>query len=291
MKRTLALFLLFFSALAPIAAGEDGQPLSQERAVLRTSLGDIVVALYPDTAPRHAAKFLTMARMGLYEGSIFYLVYPNYVAQVYGIRYGGRSLSPEAVAVAQPLPAETSSRKYTRGTVAFAQDLQSALSDESSFSIFLADAPVMDGKGTILGEVIQGFEVVEAISQVKAARKDHQPVDPVYLERIEIAPEEAALSSMGVRGLIPRADKTSDHLPWEYLGMILLSLGLALGTFLSAIRGTTRLTSSLALLTFLSLFFLLYVAFVPQAPGSSWLGVLIFLGALFTVKLMTFFEK
>lgn len=290
MKKSFFFFaVLIFLQVSSVLAEEAAPVFSQERAVLRTSMGDIVLAFYPDAAPQHVEKFKTLSQKGLYDGSIFFLVYPNYVVQAYGVRYGGKNLSTSDLGAAKALPVETSALKNTRGRVAFAQDLKNKLSDESSFTIFLGNAPVLDGKNTVFAEVVHGMDVADAMSQVKADPKG-EPYTMVTLDRIEIAPDEASLGGMGLRGLVAHVEDESGVFSPTHAWTAALMMFFGLLTFLSVGRFSGKVTASIGLLGLLVGFFILYMYLTPIARRSNWMGLALFLAALGIFKIMSFFE-
>src|SRR5258705_2366150 len=63
--------------------------IQNKQAVLETSMGTIVLDLLPDAAPNHVAHFITRAREGAYDGTIFHRVIPN------GTIQGGDPLSKD----------------------------------------------------------------------------------------------------------------------------------------------------------------------------------------------------
>src|SRR5207253_2022621 len=77
----VAAALVLVVAHVPRAAAAEPR-LSQERVVLHTTLGDLVLAFYPDVAPRHVEQILRLVRLGAYDGTSFYRVYPSFVAQI-----------------------------------------------------------------------------------------------------------------------------------------------------------------------------------------------------------------
>ena len=54
------------------------------------------------------------------------------------------------------------------------------------FFVTTAETPWLNGKHTIFGQVIEGYDVVEAIGKVATGRND-RPVDDVVIERIDIS--------------------------------------------------------------------------------------------------------
>src|SRR5258707_14583997 len=70
---TFALGLL----VAPIARAED----AKEVAVLKTSVGEIVVEFWPDVAPKTVENFKSLASKGFYDGTAFHRVIKNFMIQ------------------------------------------------------------------------------------------------------------------------------------------------------------------------------------------------------------------
>ena len=127
---------------------------SQVRIV--TDKGDIVVRLFPDDAPMHAAAFLKLVESGFYDGLAFHRVEPGFVIQ------GG---DPDGDGTGGPgyrLKAEFNSRPHSRGTLAMAR-ASNPDSAGSQFYICLADARFLDGQYTVFGEMTDGFEALDAI--------------------------------------------------------------------------------------------------------------------------------
>lgn len=135
---------------------------SQIRIV--TDRGDIVVTLFPEDAPMHAAAFLKLVRAGFYDGLAFHRVEPGFVVQ------GG---DPDGDGTGGPgykLKAEFNERPHERGTLAMARasDPDSA---GSQFYLCLADARFLDGQYTVFGTMTQGFGALDAIRRGDTMQK------------------------------------------------------------------------------------------------------------------------
>jgi peptidylprolyl isomerase len=130
--------------------------------------GTIVIDLLEEVAPQHVERITTLAAAGAYDDVVFHRVIDGFMAQTgdveFGVmgmdmRYAGRGGSefPD-------LPAEFSDIPYERGIVgmARAQDPNSA---NSQFFIMFGAAPPLDGQYTVVGTVVAGMEVVDAIKR------------------------------------------------------------------------------------------------------------------------------
>ena len=133
-------------------------------ARVETDQGELVIRLRPDLAPRHVRHFVTVARAGGFDGTVFHRIVPR------GIIQGGDPLSkdPQKKALYGTgglglLKAEFSSQPMTRGSVAAVLRPSSPDSAGNQFFICLSDQPALTGKFTIFGEVASGMEVVDAI--------------------------------------------------------------------------------------------------------------------------------
>ncbi len=139
------------------------KPNGNEIAVINTDKGVIKFEFYPDDAPNHVAAFIELTQKGFYDGTKFHRVEPGFVVQ------GGDPLSKTddpRVGTGGPgyhLAAEFNSRQHLDGTVSMARatDPDSA---GSQFYICLGPQPFLDGQYTVFGQVIEGMDVVRAIS-------------------------------------------------------------------------------------------------------------------------------
>jgi peptidyl-prolyl cis-trans isomerase B (cyclophilin B) len=160
----------------------------RKEVVMRTSLGEITVALEPDLAPEHVRSFLKLVQSGWYDHTIFHRVVPNFVVQ--GGLSQGRSGNKMHYADKwiRPLKGEFSTtRKHIRGvlSMARAEDPNSAL---TSFFIVLAPAANLDGKYSIFGKVVDGFDTLEKIEKVQRGQDGQTPVEKIELIEAVIKP-------------------------------------------------------------------------------------------------------
>jgi cyclophilin family peptidyl-prolyl cis-trans isomerase len=269
------------------APQEPAPRVAGERIVLRTNVGDMVLALYPDVAPRHAEQLLKLARMGAFDGVNFFRVETSFVAQLSDARYKQPAPTAEQLAAIHPLPAEFSGLHHRRGTLSMARHDGRPDSGETSFSILLGDAPHLDGNYTVFGHLETGDDVLDLIERV--ARNGNQPVMPIVVRRAEVVDSPQALASLSLKpaGFYDEGLGVSGrYLTWAGLATILCGLLL----FVLSRKHAPVALGSAGLLLVLVAFFGLFVAYVPRAGSSQLMGIALFLGVPILFKLMNRFE-
>ncbi|MBM2851784.1 MAG: putative rane protein required for N-linked glycosylation (Modular protein), partial [Candidatus Nitrosotenuis sp.] len=147
-----------------------------ESVTIQTTLGNIVIQLNKDVAPKTVDNFKKLANSHFYDGTLFHRIIPGFVIQ--GGDPNTISGSPQTWGIGGPgytIPAEFSSLKHTKYVVSMARG-QDVNSGGSQFFIVLGDAPFLDGKYTIFGEVVDGKDIVDKLGSLKTNSAD-QPVD------------------------------------------------------------------------------------------------------------------
>jgi len=130
--------------------------------------GKIVIQLFQDVAPQHVARLTKLADNGEYDGVVFHRVIDGFMAQTGDVQYGQSngdlSLAGRGGSDLPNLPAEFSDIPFERGIVGMARssDPDSA---NSQFFIMFAPAPGLNGKYTVVGQVIEGMDVLDAIKR------------------------------------------------------------------------------------------------------------------------------
>ncbi len=127
------------------------------RAVIEMAKGgEFEITFHPEIAPNHVANFVSLARLGFYNGVTFHRVIEGFMAQ------GGDPTGSGGGGPGYTIPAEFSNTPHRRGTVSMARtsDPNSA---GSQFFICFQDTPFLDGQYTAFGSVTRGMDVVDAI--------------------------------------------------------------------------------------------------------------------------------
>jgi len=191
-KLILAATFLFLASNA--TAADSGDKKGPLYATLKTTMGDIVIQLFDDKAPKTVANFVGLAtgtkewidpktgekvKRPLYNGTMFHRVIPGFMIQ------GG-----------DPLGNGTGGPGY-RFEDEFHPDLKHSKAgilsmanagpntNGSQFFITFQATPHLDGRHSVFGEVVKGQEVVSAIANVSRDLRD-RPIKDVVIKEIVI---------------------------------------------------------------------------------------------------------
>lgn len=151
------------------------------QAVLTTSEGVITVDLNAKETPITVNNFVTLAKKGFYNGTIFHRVMKDFMIQ------GGDPKGDGTGGPGYRFDDEPFDGEYTRGTIAMAN--AGPNTNGSQFFIMHKDYDLPKNY-IIFGKVSSGLEAVDKIAEapVKAGAMGEQstPVNPVKLEKVEI---------------------------------------------------------------------------------------------------------
>lgn len=181
---------------------------SETMIVIHTTYGDITAILYNDT-PKHRDNFIKLVKEGWYNGSPFHRVINQFMIQGGGNKDG--KTDPGYLIDAEILPNhfhkkgalaaarmgdQVNPEKQSSGSqfyIVEGRTVQPLLLDQISTKtghVFteeqkqvystLGGTPHLDGGYTVFGEVIMGFEVIDAISEVETRRGD-RPIQEVKM--------------------------------------------------------------------------------------------------------------
>jgi peptidylprolyl isomerase len=161
--------ILVLSLLAtPAFAQDDGPGPNLVIEVAGVANGTIVIDMLPDVAPQHVAQMTALAQEGAYDNVVFHRVIDGFMAQTGDVSNGkaGADLSGAGTggSTKPDLPAEFSDISFDRGIVGMARS-QDPDSANSQFFIMFAPGEFLNGQYTVVGRVISGMEVVDAINR------------------------------------------------------------------------------------------------------------------------------
>jgi peptidyl-prolyl cis-trans isomerase B (cyclophilin B) len=178
----------------PTAAASDTKPkadAAKEVAVIKTSMGEMVLEFWPEVAPKHVENFKKLAKQGFYDGTAFHRVIKGFMIQ------GGDPNTKDESKRNQwglggpgyRVNAEFNDRKHTRGVLSMARS-SDPNSAGSQFFICLADAPHLDRQYTAFGKLIKGEDVLGKIGSTPTADRDI-PLARVNIDSIKIVPADS----------------------------------------------------------------------------------------------------
>jgi len=161
----------------------DVGPSANPRVRLVTSLGEFVIELTPATTPVTVGNFLQYVDEGFYVGTVFHRVVPGFVVQGGGFELARTALQPDS-----PIPpGNTLLSTLNRGQ--FASIAPDPTAPGGEWLVALGDGrPVPAGAAvTSLGRVVEGLDVLDAISNVPTATQDgaeNVPIENVSIQSI-----------------------------------------------------------------------------------------------------------
>jgi cyclophilin family peptidyl-prolyl cis-trans isomerase len=158
------------------------------RVRVETSMGNFVIELNAARAPLTVANFLEYVRSGQYEGTIFHRVISNFV-----IQGGGFDEKLAEKPTRAKIPNESGNGLSNRRTTVGMARAGEAHSADAQFYVNLADNATLDPQPsrwgfTVIGEVVEGMDVVDAIGNVATGEvgplERDAPLKPVVIQRI-----------------------------------------------------------------------------------------------------------
>lgn len=179
------------------------------QATIKTNQGDIKLQLFPDQAPKTVKNFVELAKQGYYKGVIFHRVIPDFMIQggdptgtgadgesIYGQAFEDE-FSEElfnfkgALSMANAGPNTNGSQFFIVTNENVPADMVGQMKaagypDEVIARYQEGGTPWLDFHHTVFGQVIEGMDVAQKISQVKRDFRD-RPEEDVVIEDVEIA--------------------------------------------------------------------------------------------------------
>ena len=192
IRNTFLAAVIFAFAIGLAQAQEKKGPLY---ATIKTSMGDIVVHLFDDKAPKTVANFVDLAtgkkewtdpktgqkvKRPFYNGIIFHRVIPGFMIQggdPLGTGFGGPGYDFED-------EFNPDLRHSKAGILSMAN--KGPNTNGSQFFITVRAVPQLDGKHAVFGEVVKGQEVVSAIVNTPRDAND-KPLKDVVIKEIVVS--------------------------------------------------------------------------------------------------------
>jgi peptidylprolyl isomerase len=151
--------------------------------VIDTTQGRIVIKLRTDIAPQHAERIKQLARDGFYNNVPFHRVMDGFMAQT----GDGQNFNGSGGSKYPNLKQEFSKVHFKRGIVGMARRGDSVDSANSQFFIMFADGASLDGQYTVVGEVVQGMDVVDKLKKSPPGSASGAVTDPDKMLTVQVA--------------------------------------------------------------------------------------------------------
>jgi peptidyl-prolyl cis-trans isomerase B (cyclophilin B) len=154
-------------------------------ATMTTNCGAFTIALDVRHAPKTTASFASLAKRGFYDQLVFHRIAPGFVIQ--GGDPLGNGTGGPGYRVVEPPPSST---RYTHGVVAMAKaGNEPAGASGSQFFVVTAQDAQLPPEYALVGKVVNGLDVVDAIADLPLQTNDPSgspPVDPVVIESVAL---------------------------------------------------------------------------------------------------------
>ena len=185
-RRFLKVLALAGLAFAAPAMAQDMDP---ENILVLELAGDangsVEILLRPDIAPQHVAQVKALTREGAYDGIVFHRVIDGFMAQTGDVQFGKAEgyqagMAGRGGSELPDIPAEFSDLHFGPGVVGMARsnDPDSA---NSQFFIMFDDYASLDGQYTVIGRVVEGMDVVNALKRGSQSANGSVAKEPDYI--------------------------------------------------------------------------------------------------------------
>jgi cyclophilin family peptidyl-prolyl cis-trans isomerase len=197
-----------FSSIPSVSAQEstspappaEVKPAEHPRVRIETTLGDLIIELDEQSAPKTVKNFVTYCTDGYYDGTIFYKVQNTEMRKL----ISGGGVTPDMLqkksGLHPPIACEWNEKmKNLRGTVGMVRPVGPADATQAEFYINTADNPFLDkaqrdGKGfCVFGKVVGGLDVLDKMKSVKVHRHEKYPaggevvpVEPIVIKKARL---------------------------------------------------------------------------------------------------------
>jgi peptidylprolyl isomerase len=183
MIRILALIAALVCVAPAIAQPLPANLDKTNAIVIDTTQGRIVIKLRTDIAPQHAERIKQLARDGFYNNVPFHRVMDGFMAQT----GDGQNFNGSGGSKYPNLKQEFSKVHFKRGIVGMARRGDSVDSANSQFFIMFADGASLDGQYTVVGEVVQGMDVVDKLKKSPPGSASGAVTDPDKMLTVQVA--------------------------------------------------------------------------------------------------------
>ena len=154
-----------------------------------TTEGSFTIEFFPKTAPLAFKAFTDLANLGYYEGLLVHEIRPDLLVAA------GDPAQSKIERKPFLFPQEQSALPIVAGTVLMRPLGAAPPANGSSFIVMLRAEPSMNGQATVVGQVIDGLEVLGKISRLpsteQGSRPYFRPLKDVKIQKITISPKNS----------------------------------------------------------------------------------------------------
>jgi peptidylprolyl isomerase len=186
IRRLAILATMFVALIGAVPAVAQQLPANLDKAnalVIDTTKGRIVIKLRTDLAPQHAERLKQLAREGYYNNVPFHRVMDGFMAQT----GDGQNFNGTGGSKYPNLKQEFSKVHFARGIVGMARRGDSVDTANSQFFIMFADGGSLDNQYTVVGEVVQGMDVVDKLKKAPPGSAGGTVTDPDKMVKVQVA--------------------------------------------------------------------------------------------------------
>lgn len=183
-KKKIILIICFFNVIN--FYGQVNKNSSDYLVTINTDYGKIKIILFDDT-PLHKENFLKLAESGVYDHIIFHRVINRFMIQSGDFTTRNQAVDYDPRIIQEPIKAEILAHHlHVRGAVGAARrgdDVNPEMkSNSTQFYIIqnLNGAHHLDGKYTVFGQVMSGFEVIDLIASQPTLERD-RPIKDIRI--------------------------------------------------------------------------------------------------------------
>jgi cyclophilin family peptidyl-prolyl cis-trans isomerase len=160
--------------------------MGNRKAIFETNRGTFTIELFEEKAPLTTGNFIKLVNQGFYNGLIFHRVIPQFMIQ--GGCPEGTGTGGPGYTIKDEFHKDLSN---VRGTIAMAN--RGPNTGGSQWFINVVDNCYLDfdkkpysSAHPVFGKVVEGMNIVDAISQAKTGRND-KPAQDIIINKITIA--------------------------------------------------------------------------------------------------------
>jgi peptidyl-prolyl cis-trans isomerase A (cyclophilin A) len=188
---------LIGAMLFALAMTEESAAANPPQVLMKTSMGEVVIELYPDKAPKTVENFLQYVRDGFYAGTVFHRVIGNFMIQGGGYTQNFYQDGEAAARKQTRAPIELESKNGLRNDTGWVAMARTSVPHSATAQFFInvvdnagLNHPQPDGHGyAVFGKVIKGMDVVNRIREVRTRSMGPMrdvPADAVVIESVSV---------------------------------------------------------------------------------------------------------